>query len=341
MDSVSHSSSSTDLTEARNELPRTTQAPPPPPAGGANLAPVFRLQNSNSPSSDSQSTLERVATNWMLGRLSVNELAVDSPGKQADISEEPGRPSEEMTPGTDAPPREQLVRHFRAAQQVPASRSHISAEQLLASGSMGGESFERLSETTDEATRQKAQLVVSAVEALAIAHTQMATLTEEERGLALIFAAARGYLTVVETLLRQGVNANAQDANGCTALEAAVMHNHAAVVQYLMRQNPEVRVRSGGGNRSDYQDVRAESTMTATTTATTTATAPTTAFATTTATAGTTFVSTTADTTQRDSALRNVLAYNIGYSLREANRPESLWVGQSQVQLPEKTRESD
>ena len=335
MDSVSRSSSSTDLTEARNELPRTTQvAPPPPPAGGGHLAPVFRLQNSNSPSSESQGTLERVATDWMLGRLSVNELAVDSPGKQADISEEPGRPSEEITPGADVPSREQLVRHFRAAQQVPASRSHISAEQLLASGSMGGESFGRLSESTDEATRQKAQLIVSAVEALAVAHTQMATLTEEEKGLALIFAAARGYLTVVEMLLREGVNTNAQDANGCTALEAAAMHNHAAVVQYLMRQNPEVRVRPSGGNRSDYQNVGAESTMT--TTATTG-----TAFTTTTATTGTTIVTTTADTTQRDFALRNVLAYNIGHSLREANRPESFWVGQSQTQLPEKTRQTD
>jgi len=321
---VSPNSGAVDLSRARNDNP----APPPPPVppqhqtqlqqrhhgGSGNVQPNFRSQGRQS-----AEELERIATEWMLQRLSSGERAVDSPGKNIDTTQLHQRDSEELTADTDAPDRSQVEQHFKARRQMPRVGSQPSANQLLASESVGEGSLHRLTDSSEEENRRQATAIVSAVEALAVAHTQVAALTDEEQDLALIYAAARGYLTVVKKLVRDGVDTTAQDANGCTALTAAITRNHAAVVQYLMRQAPEVRIRPADGNRSDQQEVRAEQTISESTTSTTN----------------------TAETTRRETELRNALVYNIGNSQRVANRPESRWYGQSQAQFPDGHRDAD
>ena len=52
-------------------------------------------------------------------------------------------------------------------------------------------------------------------------------------------------------------------------------------------------------------------------------------------------VAVNAETARVEAVLRSALVYNIGNSLREANRPESRWYGQSQTRLPEGPKDAD
>jgi ankyrin repeat protein len=64
----------------------------------------------------------------------------------------------------------------------------------------------------------------------------------------LTYAAATGNLGVVKSLLRSGIDLNAQNSDGSTALYAAVVGGQVQVIDYLLGQGADVNLRNKWAN---------------------------------------------------------------------------------------------
>lgn len=215
---------------------------------------------------------------WSVEDMPADELAVDSPGLVAD--------------GTERPSREDVERYFRrglgsAQPPQPRQDSH---------------SLSSSPESVDSAETDKRERVAEAVDALVRAELLMASLTVEEKALALNYAASHGYLRVVRKLVRQGVDVNATDQEGRTALSAAFAGNHQEVAHYLIRHAPAIRVRRGEGNHTNA--AFSES-------------------------GGMQQINDLSPPATDEMLIRDTLRFNINQSLRAANGPARDWYAQS------------